>query len=266
MENFFYEGNRDKQYDLHFQNSFTLNCPKHFHRNFELLYIKDGEPFPVEVNGVKYQAGADDIIFVTNYYVHSFESCGHNQYCLIVPPFISGDFASKFKKKTFSPILNDKEFNKTLLPLLENDDMLNGSQIIKKGYMLVLVGKLLDHYPMVKLETNPDIEIVVKILNYIDENYDKDITLDSISSVFGYNKYYFSKLFNKYVKENLTSYINIVRIQNVMQKARKVSKPNIAQLAFENGFDSLATFYRYFSKLYNTSPTEYLEKLKSKNN
>ena len=265
MDNIFYEGHRDKQYDLYFSSAVTEKCPKHFHRNFELLYIKDSEPFDVEINGMQYQVSTDDIIFVTNYYVHSFESTGHKQHCLIIPPFISGDFASKFKKKTFPPILNDKEFNKTLLPLLENEDMTKGSQIIKKGYMLVLIGKLLDHYPMVKLETNTDIEVIVKILNYIDENYDKNITLDTISSVFGYNKYYFSKLFNRYVKENLTSYINIVRIQNVMKKARKVSKPNIAQLAFENGFDSLATFYRYFSKLYETSPTEYLEKLKSKN-
>lgn len=265
MEDIMYEGHRDKQYDLHFQQSYTTECPKHFHRNFELLYIKDGDPFNVEVNGIKYTVSTDDIVFVSNYYVHSFESKGHKQYCLIVPPFISGDFASKFKKKTFPPVLCDKEFNKTLLSLLENDDMLNGSQLIKKGYMLVLIGKLLDHYPMVKLEANPDIEVIVKILNYIEDNYDKNITLDSISSVFGYNKYYFSKLFNKYVKENLTSYINIVRIQNVMKKARKVSKPNIAQLAFENGFDSLATFYRYFSNLYGVSPTEYLEKLKTGN-
>ena len=84
----------------------------------------------------------------------------------------------------------------------------------------------------------------------------------SISAAFGYNKYYFSKLFNRYIGENMSSYINLVRLQQMMKKAKRKSDVNITELAYECGFDSLSTFYRYFKKVYGINPTEALKENK----
>ena len=100
----------------------------------------------------------------------------------------------------------------------------------------------------------------MEALNYIDEHYAGPLSLDSISSVFGYNKYYFSRLFNTYIGENLNNYINMVRIRNLVSSAKKKDNPNLSELVFENGFDSMTTFYRSFSKFYDRSPTEVFKK------
>ena len=77
-----------------------------------------------------------------------------------------------------------------------------------------------------------------------------------LSSVFGYNKYYFSRLFNSYIGESLNGYINAVRVRNLISEARRTENPNLSDLVFANGFDSMTTFYRNFAKYYDKPPTE----------
>ncbi|MBE5732873.1 MAG: AraC family transcriptional regulator [Clostridiales bacterium] len=263
MKNVLYENTRDKDSALYISVSKSKHCNIHFHRNFEILYVTRGE-MEGEVNGVPFNAQEDDIVFVSNYYTH-YHNCTqepHEHCCVIVPAGMSADFIGKFKNKTFPCLLNDKEFNRKIKDILLIPEFNSMPELVKKGYMMVVFGMLLDHYDTVEVETSPDTELIIQILNYIEDNYQKDLTLDTLAKQFGYNKYYFSKLFSRYVKENLTTYINIIRLQHLMKQAVKQSKPNIASLAFDNGFDSLATFYRYFSKMYGCSPSEYLSSIK----
>ena len=73
----------------------------------------------------------------------------------------------------------------------------------------------MEHYQTLPASATPKISTIMEALNYIDEHYAEPLSLDSISSVFGYNKYYFSRLFNTYIGENLNNYINMVRIRNL---------------------------------------------------
>lgn len=118
----------------------------------------------------------------------------------------------------------------------------------------------MEHYQTLPASATPKISTIMEALNYIDEHYAEPLSLDSISSVFGYNKYYFSRLFNTYIGENLNNYINMLRIRNLVSSAKKKDNPNLSELVFENGFDSMTTFYRSFSKFYDRSPTEVFKK------
>lgn len=264
MKNVLYENFIDKSSNLRIGLSNSKKCNIHFHRNFEILYVTKGA-MQGEVNGVPFVAEQDDIVFVSNYYTH-YHKCikEPNEYCyVIVPANMSSEFIGKFKNKTFPCLLSDKEFNRKIKEIIVIPNFNGLPEMVKKGYMMVVFGMLLSHYETVDVETSPDTELIIQILNYIEDNYQKDLSLENLAKHFGYNKYYFSKLFSRYVKENLTTYINIIRLQHLMKQAVKQSKPNIASLAFDNGFDSLATFYRYFSKMYGCSPSEYLSQVKA---
>ena len=180
---------------------------------------------------------------------------------MIIGPRFSEDFAKLFQKKTLQPYLADSEFNRTVRPYFEKMHALapkNGpaEELMKKGLTNMIVGSLLMHYPSVPVTTTPHIGIIVQALGYIDDHYAEPITLDTISSEFGYNKYYFSRLFNSYIGDTLNSYINMVRVRKVVSAAQKESDPNLSALVFENGFDSMTTFYRNFSKYYDQPPSE----------
>ena len=257
MENLLYEYFRDKDEKIIISRSSSLAVQPHFHRNLEVLYIIEGE-VDTRVGDERFVATPGDIIFVHNYSVHSFVN-QHLKYFLILPPYYAGDIDKKLEKITLPPLLSDKEFNRTLMPIFtkiheEYDTM---PSLVKKGYLNVLIGSLLAHYPTMPVEKPADIDFIVKVLHYIEEHYSEPITLDSISSVFGYNKYYFSRLFNRCVGENLSSYINTVRLRFFMKGMKSEENPRISRLALSSGFESIPTFYRCFTRAYGISPKEY---------
>lgn len=260
LENLLYESRNDRIVDLDLFIGSNTTVSPHFHRSFEMLYVTDGCLKGV-INGEEIVAEADDIVFVQKYYSHSYEPLDHyKKYVFMIPPDIYTDFEKPLAQMTLPALMADKEFNRTLKPLIENlqKNISSKSSLVKKGYMNVIMGELIAHYPLKPIQKNNSVELLVKILDYIDANYDKPLTLDSISTTFGYNKYYFSKLFNRYIGENLNNYVNIVRLQQMMKKAKGKENISIIDLAYECGFESLATFYRYFKKIYGKAPKEAL--------
>ena len=258
---YYYEALHDKNDVVEIHIGLNGTTLPHFHRSFEMLYVCKGTA-RFTINGETFVAGRDEIAFVHKCCVHELQpSDDFFDYVMIIGPRFSEDFAKLFQKKTLQPYLADSEFNRTVRPYFEKMHALapkNGpaDELMKKGLANVIVGSLLTHYPSVPVTTTPHIGIIVQALGYIDDHYAEPITLDTISSEFGYNKYYFSRLFNSYIGDTLSSYINMVRVRKVVSAAQKESDPNLSALVFENGFDSMTTFYRNFSKYYDKPPTE----------
>ncbi len=261
--NYFYESEHDKANAVHFHQGGKCTTLPHFHRCFEILYVLDGSA-SVTVSGNTFATHKDEIAFVHKCSVHELNTDDdYVDYVLVIGSRFSEDFSAFFQSKTLPPLLNDREFNRTLLPYFtelheyakkKNCD--EREELIKKGLINVIVGKMLERYESVPVTTTPNLNIIVQALNYIDEHSDEPITLDSISSEFGYNKYYFSRLFNMYIGDTLNSYINMVRVRKVVSLAQRDESLRLSELVFECGFDSMTTFYRTFSKYYEKPPTK----------
>ena len=251
-----YEYFRDKDENVmtSFGKSNKFGC--HFHRNLELHYFTDDGAI-TEVGDSRFTADCDDIVFINNYTPHAVEN-PHTKYFIIIPPAYSNDLDKTLSRKTLSPHLADKEFNRTLLPIIktlcENKSL---PSLVKKGYLDILFGSLLAHYPTHPNESPKDMDFIIRILRYIEEHSGEPITLDTLSAHFGYNKYYFSRIFNRSVGTNLSSYLGFVRLRTFMRLKKEHKNEKITKLASLAGFDSLPTFYRTFAAVYNTSPKEY---------
>ena len=261
MKDITYEYFHDKDTELNVAQGENRTCGSHFHRSIEILYVMDGA-IRTEINGKEYLAEPDDIIFVHGYYTHAFApEPSYRKIFFVIPSNYGNDFDTIFQRSSLPPILDDKEFNRdNIRDLFQKmfDEQEHMPSLVKKGYLNVVLGSIIDRYPLLPLEKNEGVDILVGVLNYIDNNYASPVTLDALSKTFGYNKYYFSRLFNKYVGENLNNYVNIVRLQHFMSAAKKEENTPIAELAFSCGFDSLTTFYRYFNKIYGATPKEIL--------
>lgn len=252
-----YEGQHDRADTVKFFQGYNSDTPPHFHRCIEILYVLDGG-VRCKVNGEERVCGEDDVIFVRKCAVHELmPSPRYTDHVLIIGQRYSDDFTNIFRSETLPSFLCDKSFNRSLLPHFQTlADHPDAPELVKKGYIDIIVGSMLAHYPCVPDQTAPNIGTIVAALNYIDEHYREPITLEKISGDFGYNKYYFSRLFNLYIGESLNAYINAIRIQNLVGEAKKTENPNLSELVFSNGFDSMATFYRTFSKYYDCTPKE----------
>ncbi|MBR3890458.1 MAG: helix-turn-helix domain-containing protein [Bacilli bacterium] len=253
-----YESHHDKNKDLKVWYSKNSNINPHFHRSYELLYIVKGI-LQAEIGDKSFIAEPGDFVFVNKYYTHAYKSIdGYEKYVMIIPPYICNDFESIFKDKTLPPLLADKEFNKSLYPILKSmkDKFNQNTSLVKKGYVNVIIGELLNHYKLIHIKKNNNIELLMNILDYIDQNYKKDLDLEIISMEMGYSKYYVSRLFNTFIGQNINNYLNMVRVEHAYTMINSDDKKNISEIALMCGFNSLPTFYRCYKKVYGIHPSQ----------
>ena len=98
-------------------------------------------------------------------------------------------------------------------------------------------------------------ELVCNILEYIDFNINKEITIDELSSIFFFDKTYIMKRFKKEIGLTIHSYINHIRIFNSLLDFNTDSY--ILNIAMRNGFNSLEYFSETFKSIMGVSPRTY---------
>ena len=97
------------------------------------------------------------------------------------------------------------------------------------------------------------------IKEYIDHNYHLPIDLNQICNELEYNPSYVSRMFKKYAKENIKSYIE----QRRMAAAREILgnvRLKISQVAKQCGYSSEAYFIKVFKKIHDMTPGEFRDR------
>ena len=247
MTRIFYESLKDTDKNVYAQEQEPHDNRLHFHRAFEIIYIKSGS-CEMEVANKSFVAETDDIIFVHRYYTHrSTMLLHHSKYVVAVPEHYSTDFKEYFENETLACHLNDKEFNKTLLPYFEELITKQGTlpKTVTKGFLNVIFGYLKSHYAPEEIHnSSKNVSVIIEILNYIDSQCHENLTLSALATKFGYNKTYFSRLFNRYIGVSVRDYINSARLNKIDELKNRNPDACITELAIAAGFQSLATYYR----------------------
>jgi two-component system response regulator YesN len=93
-------------------------------------------------------------------------------------------------------------------------------------------------------------------LNYIEENYSKDLSLKKVSDEVGLSLYYFSHLFKEEIGESFVTYLNKLRIRK--SKLLLInSNFNIAEIAYKVGYNDQNYFTRVFKDYEDLTPSEF---------
>lgn len=103
-------------------------------------------------------------------------------------------------------------------------------------------------------------EAILKAVEFIDNNYEKHLSIDEIASVAGFSKFHFSRLFKNYTGFTVIEHINGRRCENAKLLLEIPSK-SISQIANECGFDSCSYFAKAFEKNYGILPSVYRKNL-----
>jgi two-component system response regulator YesN len=103
--------------------------------------------------------------------------------------------------------------------------------------------------------------ILSDILHYIDLNFRKNLKLETIAAVFGYNSAYLGKVFTKNMGENFNSYVDKVRI-NYAKELVLEDRLKVYEIAEDVGYKNLDYFHRKFKKYVGYSPAEYRKMIK----
>lgn len=260
----YYETSQDMQVENAISVQGATVYHSHFHYKTEITYVEEGFVRSV-INGKDYSAEKDEILFVPEYYPHSYETSPDARRMVLLPTNnLKGDF-DKITAKTFPCLLTDKKFNEEkILPVLhelykvqQSDISGEAKFLLCKAYVGLVYGNFLARYDSEMTQRDQKNEIIADVLAYIEQNYKENVTLPSIAQRFGYNKFYFSKLFNAAMGESLCSYVNSVRVRKFTELYKTKKNANVLSIAFSVGFDSMPSFYRAFKNVYKVTPVQY---------
>jgi len=264
--NSYYETEQDLALDNLISFLGETNYPSHFHKKVEITYMEKGNCLSV-INNKNYFAETDDILFISAYHTHSYQTSNDAKRIILCPTDrIIDDFSSLTGNKIFHFLLTNKTFNREkILPRLyelnavHQDRSLDQASkwLISKGLLNIIYGNFYECYHTLLEDQSKHVESLSKILNYIDLHSAEKLTLDDLAKQFGYSKFYFSRFFNSSIGQSLNTYLNNIRIKNFISSYPKQNNLNIMNLALELGFDSMTSFYRAFKNYCGCTPSEY---------
>ena len=111
------------------------------------------------------------------------------------------------------------------------------------------------------LETNDSIRnCIQEAAEYVEEHFQDNITLTSLSGMFHVESSYFSRMFRKETGKNLMVYLCEKRMNKAIEYMKK-SDRNLTEIAFMVGYDDYTYFNKVFKKVKGMSPREYRNSL-----
>lgn len=103
---------------------------------------------------------------------------------------------------------------------------------------------------------------IKEILNYIEKNINKNITLEDAAAFVNLSPHYLSKIFKKETKVNFITYLTNRRIDIAKEMLEDESIP-ISNIAIDLSYSKSNYFSKVFKKKVGLTPSEYREKILS---
>lgn len=96
-------------------------------------------------------------------------------------------------------------------------------------------------------------DIGARVVRYLNENIDRDISLDKLAKRFFVSKFYLCRAFKKHNGISIHSFINHKRVMYAKQLIESGEAASVA--AYRVGFGDYSSFYRAFVKITGHAPT-----------
>lgn len=242
----------------------------HNHDDYEIyLFISGDAEYHIE--GRKYRLHPYDILFVRpdemHRIYHNSENCIYKR--IIIN--INDDFFEKFHIGTYKEILIERTMSK--------DRKIQGSTVIESGMRDIFekIHRLMDKQDVHSNEaviqaltvqllyTMCDVNFfgrqsvsdskIQNAIDYINDRFTEDITLDDISKNTFVSKHHLCRIFKQTTGYTVGEYINHKRLMQVnhLCKTRGMSLKEACDMS---GFPNYSTFYRIYKKENGISPRE----------
>ena len=240
-----------------------------WHSNIHIFYILDGEA-SIKLNNNLYNLKTDDVILINPWTIYEFDAPDELVYIDIqmnIQKFGTTDIeydnlyfdcnsasaeSNKFNynvlKSCIIALIKLNVKNKTNLKYINNS--------LAYQMLYVLMEQFQVENSDVRNVENKHFKVLRKIINYIDNNYEKDISLNEIADIFGYTPQYFSSFFSKHMNQTFQAYYDTLRINShaYMLESNDFS---LEEISIKSGFTDYRSYIRAFKNIYKITPSEY---------
>lgn len=126
----------------------------------------------------------------------------------------------------------------------------------KQEFIEEVFSKIVSYIDMQRKDQN--MKVYDRVLDYIHNNYDRDISLDSVADAVGLSIQYISWIFKKTSGVNFVNYLNSYRV-NKAKVLLKESSLSISEVGKKIGFNNTNNFIRVFKKYEGVTPGQFRE-------
>ena len=236
---------------------------KHIHKCYELVMVKSGT-LKATINGKEIVLAASSALLVAPYFLHSYEP---SEDCVYHIAVFSANHAQAFDNKMKNSQADDYSFfflpaqwtflEQTLFPHSATKD----SRVVKqpnpdffaiKSCIYMMASRFCSTRKL--SPKNKDYSMLVRIVEYVEENFTQDISLASLAHNLGYDYEYVSRIFNRVFNLNLKTLINMYRCEHAENLIVNTDLP-LTLVAMNSGFQSIRSFNRVFKEITGKSPS-----------
>lgn len=247
----------------------------HWHEEMELLYFTAGKAI-IQCNDKEYDVKAGDLIVVNCNEFHSGINLTEevSYYCIILhPDLLHSRGIDQSDSKFINPILEntilfdhhiqqDKEILSCIDVVVEeyHKKQLGYELAIKSSLYRLFVLLMRHHVHQVLTDTQTkqrekNIHRFNEVIDYLNKNYNKELSLDHVSQLAHMSKYHFCRLFKQMTGKNLSTYVNTLRVEKA-ELLLVNSRESVSEIAFQVGFKDTSYFSRQFKNMKGCTPTE----------
>lgn len=253
--------------------------PIHWHEEMEITLIEKGKStYKIDLNSYILEEG--DLLIIKPFALHSvnqFNDINMKWNTMVFNlNMLNSAVTDGCLIKYFAPILN----NEHELPLIINQN--------SKGYteLLAIIAQIFDCYsskqPAFELElksllyhffcllykynlvaknkkvpiSNEVISRIKNALNYIHENYKKELSVKDIADNCNLSEYHFMRFFKQHIGMTCIEYINTYRLEAASKMLSEADK-SVMEISFEAGFNNVSYFNKLFKNRYKLTPKEF---------
>lgn len=253
-----------------FQND--LFIPAHWHRSIEVSLI-DHASVVLQV-GKEKTVIENDFTCINSGVVHSLWGNSYDEevHCIIV--ILSYDFVRKVY-----PNIDDVVFDLSIKK--DHQDLRLLYQKLEKLYLhqnettylsiaaclLEILQCLLDNYMIPKDKTMRNSaknqEKIKKVLSYLHDHYQEDLTLKSMAQHYSMSPEHFSRKFHNYTGRTFRDYLTNYRLMKAYDDIVN-SDSTIQDISQKHGFLNVKSLIKAFSENYGETPLKYRKKRQKK--
>lgn len=254
-----------------------FESPWHYHPQWELTYIKKGTGILYIGNTIR-NFNEGELVLVGQNLPH----CWRNQTLkgeMVESTFIQWDenllgeqwlahpefqsIANLLKHSHKGILFNSKDAIKVLVKI-ENLTQLSP---FERLWHFVDILHTLSSFETKIISNDADFAInhqvskrIDKLIDYVENNYQNQITAADLASITYLTPSSFSKFFRKVFQKTFTAYLNELRISKACILLRNSDK-QVEDIAFSCGYNNMAFFHRRFKKMMGTTPALYRKSL-----
>lgn len=237
--------------------------PAHLHTNLELLLILDGTA-KMMINNVEFTLQKNQLAVIFPNVIHSYISGSADCDAIMLicgTDYLGENFNQMLKYSPKFPVIEENSIHgdvkyaiKSMFTEYKSKTEHNKSS--QKALTQLIVSRILPVVELQKNSTALEVDITIKLIRYICDNFKNELSLDLLSHELGVNRYYISRIFTNRIGTSFTDYINNLRI-DFSKKLLTTSNFSIQQISDECGFETQRSFNRIFKKFLKMTPMQY---------